>query len=86
MVGNLYKGNLMGKIAQVKQSKDSSLIGTRGLIVEDTKNMLLIETSNKRIIKIPKSIVVIDLQEGTSKSLAIEGTNLIGTPAERIKS
>jgi RNase P/RNase MRP subunit p29 len=82
----LYKGNLLGKFANITFSKDPSLKGIRGLIVEESRNMLRIEGPNKKMIGIPKSIVIIDLQESMSKSVTVQGENLVGTPAERIKS
>ncbi len=80
----MFAGMLIGREIAVLASKDKTLDGIRGLVLEETKNMLLIVTPEKKQIHIPKSIVTVSLKAKPS-NLTIEGPRLIGTPAERIK-
>jgi len=75
---------LIGRGIAVLASKDKTMNGIRGLVLEETKNMLLIVTPEKKQVFIPKSIVTLSL-EAKPTNLTIEGSKLIGTPAERIK-
>lgn len=78
---------LVGNVAQVVSSRDSSLVGRTGTIVEETKNMLFLEVKQGALLKVPKLVVTLRVRARSSgKELHIEGTQLIGTPADRIKS
>jgi RNase P/RNase MRP subunit p29 len=80
----MFAGMLIGRGIAVLASKDKTMNGIRGLVLEETKNMLLIVTPEKKQVFIPKSIVTLSL-EAKPTNLTIEGSKLIGTPAERIK-
>ncbi|MFI5420181.1 MAG: ribonuclease P component 1 family protein [Nitrososphaerales archaeon] len=75
---------LIGREIAVLASKDKTMNGIRGMVLEETKNMLLIVTPEKKQVFIPKSIVTLSL-EAKPTNLTIEGSKLIGTPSERIK-
>ena len=80
---NIVKHELIGLKAEVVKSKNKSLVGLKGKIVDETRNMLTIETKNgdKKVIKsecvlklwLPKEVVEVD------------GKLLVGSPEKRIK-
>lgn len=70
---------LIGKEVEVVKSTNSSLIGIRGTIVDDTKNTLVVETQNglKTVLK-NTSIFLID-------GIEVCGENIAKQPFERLK-
>ena len=61
------------------------MLKLRGLVVNETKNLLVVMTPEERQVNIPKSIVTIGISSKNSEKLIIEGSKLVGTPADRIK-
>jgi RNase P/RNase MRP subunit p29 len=84
MILEMYSGMLIGTEILVLASKDKTMNGIRGLVMDETKNMLVILTPEERQVKIPKSIVTLSVGAKPA-NLTIEGSKLIGTPADRIK-
>jgi len=74
---------LLGLKVVVKDAKNRSLIGLNGIIVEETKNMLIIqgEMGKKKVIK---DQVLLEI-EVKGKKIEITGKNLVGKSEERIK-
>jgi len=80
---DIVRSELIGLEAEIIDSKNKSLIGLRGLIVDETKNMLSIEKGGmvKRVIK---SQVILKIQfEG--RTFQINGKVLVGRPEDRLK-
>ncbi|MBI4154583.1 ribonuclease P protein subunit [Candidatus Woesearchaeota archaeon] len=74
---------LLGLKAIVKDAKNHSLIGLKGVIVEETKNMLIIqgELGKKKVIK---DQVLLEI-EVKGKKIEVIGKDLVGKSEERIK-
>jgi ribonuclease P protein subunit POP4 len=81
----MYAGMLIGREIEVLASRDRSLLNLKGFVIEETKNMLVVNTSSEKQVKIPKSIITLSLLGSRKDSLVIEGSKLIGLPADRIK-
>ncbi len=71
--------NLIGQEIVVVESTNVGLVGKKGVVVDETKNMLAIEHQGT-IKKIIKNEVTIKVQNKT-----INGEKLIGKLEERIK-
>jgi ribonuclease P protein subunit POP4 len=82
----MFTGMLIGREIEVLASRDRSILNLKGLVIDETKNMLVVKTSIEKQVKIPKSIVTLGLLGSKNDSLVIEGSKLIGMPADRIKS
>jgi RNase P/RNase MRP subunit p29 len=83
----LYNGLLIGKRIEVLSALDKSLIKKNGLIVDETKNLLVIQSLEGVLLKLPKSIVTLNVYgPRDSIPLMIEGSKLAGTPDDRIKA
>jgi ribonuclease P protein subunit POP4 len=74
---------IMGMTIKVISSSNKSLDGLTGRVVDETKNMLMIETDNK-IRKVLKKEVKLQIntQEGVK---TLQGSDLIGCVSERLK-
>lgn len=81
----VYSGMLVGREIEVVASRDVSLLGLKGVAIDDTKNLLVLATGSGRKVKLPKSVIKVKVSGPTREALVIEGSNLIGTPADRIK-
>ena len=80
----MFAGMLIGREIVILASKDKSITGVQGKVLDETKNTLLVLTPQLKQLRIPKSIVTISL-EAKPANLTLDGAKLIGTPAERIK-
>ncbi|MBU0757253.1 MAG: ribonuclease P protein subunit [Nanoarchaeota archaeon] len=71
-----YRKPLIGKTAKVEYHNKTF----SGRIIDETKNTILFETENKKIIKLNKSSSQIMIN-----NIAINGKNIQKRPEERIK-
>lgn len=74
---------IIGQRAEVLESSDPGLVGISGIVVDETKNMVMIDHGGK-IKKVPKRIstLLVTLEDG--ERVKINGKKLIGRPEERI--
>ena len=79
----LIKGELIGLSAKVISSKNAANIGLQGTVVDETKNTLVIQTSDGKK-KLIKQNCVFELDAGNEK-VRVEGRILAKRPEERIK-
>jgi len=81
---NLVRHELIGLEVEVKKSTNKSQIGIKGRVVDETYNMLVIETEKgeKRVEK-KSCVFIFKLPNG--KKVEVEGWVLIGRPEDRIK-
>jgi ribonuclease P protein subunit POP4 len=75
----ILKKELIGLTIKITGSKNRSLIGIRGKVIDETRNTLLVE-ENQKIKKIPKNQVTIKVGK-----IEIDGKMFIGRPEERLK-
>ena len=69
---------LIGSTIEVVESKNQTLIGLKGKVLDETKSTITIK--GKKIRKILKSHVVIKIN-----NKKIKGKSLVGHPKDRIK-
>ncbi len=74
---------IIGRKVEVKDSSSSTLVGLRGEVLDETKNLLTLETS-RGIKKIVKKNCVFIIEINNSKK-TVKGSDIVGTPADRIK-
>jgi ribonuclease P protein subunit POP4 len=80
-----YSGMLFGRKIEIIASSDRSLLGINGLVVDETKNLLSIAVPSGNIVKVSKSLVRLRTVTRRNETVEIDGSTLIGTPADRIK-
>ena len=80
---DIVRSELIGLEVEVVNAKNKSLIGLKGLIVNETKNMLSLEKEGviKKVIKSQVTLNII--LEG--KTFQIDGKVLVGRPEDRLK-
>ena len=76
--------SLIGLKVWIVKSSSKDLEGIKGIIRDETHNLLKIETKNK-LLSIPKShqIFTIEIKDGSK--LLVDGQLLVGNPENRIK-
>lgn len=75
---------LIGLEAEVVDSSNKSNIGIKGKIVDETRSTIIVETNDKKRLRLIKQQNIFVIIYGKSRS-RIDGSNLAGRPEERIK-
>ncbi len=73
-----WKGGLIGSHIEVVESENKDLVGLKGEVIDETKNMIVVE--NKGTKKIIKSQVVIKID-----GKIVDGKSMVGHLKDRIK-
>jgi ribonuclease P protein subunit POP4 len=81
---NLVRHELIGLEVEVKKSTNKTQIGIKGRIVDETYNMLVIDTGGKEK-KVEKKSCVFVFKLPNGKKVEVEGWVLVGRPEDRIK-
>jgi ribonuclease P protein subunit POP4 len=81
---NLIRHELIGLFAEVAESDNKTQKGIKGLVVDETKNTLTIETGNG-LKKIQKngSAFIFKIPDG--KRVKVDGKKIVVRPEERVK-
>lgn len=74
-----WKGELIGKTILVAEAENETNKGIEGEVIDETRNMLVIQTKNKTKKLIKKQITI------KFNNITIEGEEIIGRIEERIK-
>jgi ribonuclease P protein subunit POP4 len=81
---DLLRTELIGLEVTALSDKKKCYPSLVGHIIDETKNMLIIETKEKKIKKIPKKTNVF-LFHLNRESVEVKGKMLVGKPEDRIK-
>lgn len=71
---------LVGSFVEVVESKNKSLIGLKGKVVDETRHMIVLSNKKRFRKEIVRLKVTID-----GKDYFVDGSSLVGRPEERIK-
>ena len=80
----LIKHELIGRVIKIIESTNKANIGLNGNVLDETKHLLIINTS-KGIKKVSKKGNIFQIQY-LGEKVNIQGELLFGAPAERIKT
>ncbi|MBS3068324.1 ribonuclease P protein component 1 [Candidatus Micrarchaeota archaeon] len=82
---NILYHTFIGLDAEVINSSSRELVGKKGKIIDETKNLIVIESERGKEIKIPKTSCAFcfNLEDGTNFS--ISGEKIAFRPEERAK-
>lgn len=75
----VYRGMLIGRRVKVVFSLNRSLEGLQGTIVDETKNMLVVERENGKVVKVPKAAVKLEIE-----GKVVDGATLLGRFEDRV--
>ena len=79
---NIHVHEMIGLESEIIQATNSQIVGLTGIIVDETKNMLMINTENG-IKKIPKDSTTWKFSINNTEK-QIEGSTLMKRPHERL--
>ena len=82
---NFIQDELIGLNLIVYESKDPTLIGVEGKIIDETQNTFEIQTNENKIKRIIKEICRFKFRISEDKSVIINGKILKGRPEDRLK-
>jgi len=82
---NILRHELIGLKTVVARSSNTSLVGTRGRIIDETRNTVKLST-RQGVKVVPKGVAVFrfDLSDGTI--VEVEGAKLVGRSENRMKA
>jgi len=80
---NLKKHELIGLEAEVMASNNKDLIGLKGKVVDETRNLIVLAT-DKGERKILKKEITLKIKI-EKEEVQVDGKVLVGKPEERIK-
>lgn len=83
--GNLLQHELIGLRINVEESSNSTLRGFGGTVIDETRNMLVIENEQKNEKKIPKAGNVFIFKLNGGVQVRVKGDRLVSRPEDRIK-
>ena len=82
---NILRHELIGLKTVVARSSNTSLVGTRGQVIDETRNTVKLST-RQGVKVVPKGVAVFrfDLSDGTT--VEVEGARLVGRSENRMKA
>jgi ribonuclease P protein subunit POP4 len=82
---NLLRHELIGLRLNVDESSNSTVRGLRGTVIDETRNMLVIENERSNEKRVPKAgnRFIFELDGGVL--VRVKGDRLISRPEDRIK-
>jgi len=85
---NILRHELVGLNLEIVKSTNENLIATKGRVIDETRNTLVLEKENGKEITVPKEISTFRFEFSDSenvKKLDIDGRLLVGRPEDRLK-
>ncbi|MCD6488129.1 MAG: ribonuclease P protein subunit [Desulfurococcales archaeon] len=82
---NILYHELIGLRMHILEYPDQSLVGVSGIIIDETKKTLLIETMEGLRKRILKEHGVYEIWLPSGGKVIIRGSKILGTPEERLK-
>lgn len=82
---NLLQHELIGLRIKVDESSNTTVRGLEGRVVDETRNMLVIENQERTEKRIPKAGNIFIFELGTGVQVKVKGERLIARPEDRIK-
>lgn len=81
---NIIHNELFGLYVSVEKSTSNSVLGLSGKIIDESRNMLMIETTNG-VKKLPKSSSTFKFALPSGENVTVDGRLLVSRPEDRIK-
>ncbi len=82
---NIVFHTLVGLRVRILVSADPSLKGVEGVVVEETRNSLVVRRDDGRVIRVLKRNSIFLFQLPGGEWVWVRGEEITGSPAERIK-
>jgi ribonuclease P protein subunit POP4 len=78
------RGELIGKTIKITYSKNKTLIGISGRVIDETKHTLMLEDKKKRKKRVLKNSITFEARDGR-EIINIKGELITGRPEDRVK-
>jgi ribonuclease P protein subunit POP4 len=82
---NILRHELIGLKTVIAKSSNAFLMGTRGRIIDETRNTVTLST-RKGVKVIPKAVAVFRFDLSDGSTVEVEGTEMVGRPENRMKA
>ena len=82
---NILRHELIGLSVSVLRAKDSAMRGVRGVVVDETRNMLMVN-SRRRKVMIAKNIATFRFNLPGGVRVDVDGERLVSKPENRMKT
>ncbi|MHA1630840.1 MAG: ribonuclease P protein component 1 [Candidatus Heimdallarchaeota archaeon] len=88
---NIHQHELIGLTIEILSATDKQRIGLKGLVIDETKNLLVIEPfptatlGQRQRIKVPKKDCIFRFTLPSGEQVDVEGWVLKGQPENRLK-
>ncbi|MFH0738002.1 MAG: ribonuclease P protein subunit [Candidatus Micrarchaeota archaeon] len=82
---NLLLSTFIGLEVEISNSSQRELIGLNGTIVDETKNLIVIEKSDGKEVKVPKVSSRFKFTVDNGEKMEVEGKRIAFRPHERPK-
>ncbi len=81
---NIVRHELIGLRVKIVDSKNKSNVGEEGIVVDETRNTIIIEKNEKQKTFI-KDQCVFSFELPSGEKVRVDGNLLVGRPEDRIK-
>ena len=81
---DIIKEELIGLEAEVVASRHPGYVGIRGRVIDETRNMFVIEHGGRRKM-VPKAVCTFHFTFPDGTVVEIDGRLLVGRPEDRLK-
>ena len=81
---NILRHELIGLNVRVAESRDPTIKGVRGRVVDETRNMLTIAGKEKKV-HVPKGISTFRFSLEDKMVVEVDGARLVARPENRMK-
>lgn len=81
----ILRHELIGLTVRVVSARSSSIKGIRGVVVDETRNMLMINAGRGRVM-VPKSVATFRFNLPSGVRVDVDGDRLVGRPENRLKT
>ena len=82
---NLIHHEFIGLELKVMESKNSSLKGISGIVIDETKNTIVVRKEDGESVRIPKEICKFMFRLPSGDKVLVDGTIIYHRPEDRLK-
>lgn len=82
---NILRHELIGLTVKVMHADNPMIEGIRGVVVDETKNMLMISAKRRRVM-IPKNVATFRFDLPGGVRVDVDGERLVAKPENRLKT
>ena len=82
---NILRHELIGLTVKVTNANNPMIEGIRGVVVDETKNMLMISAKRRKVM-IPKNVATFRFDLPGGIRVDVDGERLVAKPENRLKT